>query len=185
MLSIMSMPLQAKQLIRSTTGLFFVGWEMQHNKSSCSYGQLVIGNFITTVHPLMHHILCRVFWQNIKPPKWLSPPQLAPCNFWFFPKLKSPLKGKRFHTVDEIQENTTRHLMAIRKTMWGPKVPTLKRLRHHCPVCNISCILCILQWVSPFFLLHGWILSEQTSYILSAYTQNLMHSKHLCILCNE
>ena len=30
---------------------------------------------------------------------------LVPCDFCFFPKLKSPLKGKRFQTVNEIQEN--------------------------------------------------------------------------------
>ena len=31
-------------------------------------------------------------------------PDLAPCNFWLFPKLKSPLKGKRFQNIDEIQK---------------------------------------------------------------------------------
>ena len=31
-------------------------------------------------------------------------PDLAPCDFWLFPKLKSPLKGRRFHTINEIQE---------------------------------------------------------------------------------
>ena len=36
---------------------------------------------------------------------------LAPCNFWLFPKLKSPLKRKRFQTVDEIQENKTGQLI--------------------------------------------------------------------------
>ena len=40
-------------------------------------------------------------------------PDLVPCNFWLFPKLKSPLKGKRFQSVDEIQENTMGQLMAI------------------------------------------------------------------------
>ena len=35
-----------------------------------------------------------------------SSPDLAPCNFWLFPKLKSPLKRKRFQTVSKIQENT-------------------------------------------------------------------------------
>ena len=30
---------------------------------------------------------------------------LTPWNFWIFPKLKLPLKGKRFQTVNEIQEN--------------------------------------------------------------------------------
>ena len=31
-------------------------------------------------------------------------PDLVPCNLWLFPKLKSPLKGKRFQTTNEIQE---------------------------------------------------------------------------------
>ena len=44
-------------------------------------------------------------------------PDLAPCNFWLFPKLKSPLKGKRFQTIDEIQENIMGQLMAIGRTV--------------------------------------------------------------------
>ena len=40
-------------------------------------------------------------------------PDLAPCDFRIFPKLKSPLKGKRFQTIDEILENTMGQLMAI------------------------------------------------------------------------
>ena len=38
---------------------------------------------------------------------------LAHCNFWLFPKLKLPLKGKRFQAFSKIQENTTGQLMAI------------------------------------------------------------------------
>ena len=38
---------------------------------------------------------------------------LAPCNFWLFPKLKSPLQGKKFQTVHEVQENMTGQLMVI------------------------------------------------------------------------
>ena len=53
-------------------------------------------------------------------------PDLAPCDFWLLRKLKSPLRGKRFQTISEIQENTTGQLMAIGRTMWGPKVPPLK-----------------------------------------------------------
>ena len=33
-------------------------------------------------------------------------PDLVPCNFWLFPKLKSPFKGKRFQTDNENLENT-------------------------------------------------------------------------------
>ena len=53
-------------------------------------------------------------------------PDLESCDFWLFPKLKSLLKGKRFQTMDEIQENMIGQLMAIGRTVWSPKVPTLK-----------------------------------------------------------
>ena len=53
-------------------------------------------------------------------------PDLASCDFLLFPKLKLPLKGKRFQTVDEIQENMVGQVMAVGRTVWGPKAPTLK-----------------------------------------------------------
>jgi transposase len=42
-------------------------------------------------------------------------PDLAPCDFFLFPKLKSTLKGKLFQDVAEIQLNTTLQLQAIPK----------------------------------------------------------------------
>ena len=40
-------------------------------------------------------------------------PDLAPADFFLFPKLKTTLKGRRFQTIEEIQENcdkgTARH----------------------------------------------------------------------------
>ena len=40
-------------------------------------------------------------------------PNLVPCDFWLFPKLKSPLKGKRFQTMNEIQDKMMGQLMVI------------------------------------------------------------------------
>ena len=40
-------------------------------------------------------------------------PDLAPCDFWLFKKLRLPMKGKRFQTVDEVQENTMGLFVAI------------------------------------------------------------------------
>ena len=53
-----------------------------------SYRQLVIGNFITTMSPLMHHLWCRVFWLHIKSPWWLSPlqPRFGALRLLAFPK---------------------------------------------------------------------------------------------------
>ena len=88
---------------------------------------------------------------------------LVPCDFWLFPKLKSPLKGKRFQTIDEIQENMTGQL-TVTWTVWGPRCPLWRALRCHCPTYNVSCILYLLQWMSLFFLLHGCIPSGETWY---------------------
>ena len=44
-------------------------------------------------------------------------PDLVPCDFWLFLKLKSPLKGKRFQTIDEIQEHMREQLMATGGTV--------------------------------------------------------------------
>ena len=44
-------------------------------------------------------------------------PDLVPCDFWLFPKLKSPLKWKRFQTIDEIQENMMGQLMVNEETV--------------------------------------------------------------------
>ena len=126
----------------------------------CSYRHLVIGPFIMTMHPLMHHISCRVFWWNIKSPRWLSPPtdQIWHFDFWLFPTLKPPLKGNIFQTIDDIQENTAGQLMGIGQ-VWGL---LWRKLRCHCPMYNIPCIFfnkCL------FLMLCGWIPSGQTSYI--------------------
>ena len=80
------------------------------------------------MHPQTHHISCSFLVKHRITQVTQTPysPDLVPCNFWLFPKLKSPLKGKRFQTFDEIQENLTGQLTAIGRTVWGPKVPTLK-----------------------------------------------------------
>ena len=70
-------------------------------------------------------------------------PDLVPCDFWLFPKLKSPLKGKRFQTIDEIQENMMGQLMVTGRTVWGPKVPTLKGTE-----ASLSYVHCFLSFVS-------------------------------------
>ena len=87
-------------------------WQLHHNNmpahASCLMQSCLVKNPITQVtqHPYS--------------------PDLAPCDFWLFPKPKSLLKRKRFQTINEIQENTTGQLIEIGRTVWGPKVPTLE-----------------------------------------------------------
>ena len=124
------------------------------------------GNWWLAVSPWhASHLVqsCLAKHQTIQVSQLLYSPDLASCNFWPFPKLKSPLKEKRFQTIDEIQENTMGQLLAIGRTLWGPKVPTLKGTE--VSLSHIQCFLYLLQWVSLFFMWHGWIPSGKTLYM--------------------
>ena len=35
-------------------------------------------------------------------------PDLAPCDFWLFPKLKENLRGYRYETIEEMKEAVTK-----------------------------------------------------------------------------
>jgi len=43
---------------------------------------------------------------------------LAPADFFLFPKLKTTLKGRHFQTIDRIQENAIRELHAITESVF-------------------------------------------------------------------
>ena len=117
------------------------------DSEGCSYRQLVISSLITTTHPLMYHISCRVFGETSNHQVTQSPynPDLVPCNFWLFLKLKLPLKGKRFQTIDENWENTMGKLMETGRTVWGPKV------HRHLEGDYGATVLCIRVLVSCIF----------------------------------
>jgi transposase len=42
-------------------------------------------------------------------------PDLAPCDFWLFPKIKLKMKGNRFDTIPEIEATTKERLRALTK----------------------------------------------------------------------
>ena len=106
-------------------------------------GQLVIGGFITMMHLLTHHFLCRVFWWNIKSPRWLGLPTAQtrhPVSSGFSPNWNHLWKGIDF-----------RPLMRFRKIWWGSlwrlgelcevsRCQLWKGLRYHCPMYLVSCI---------------------------------------------
>ena len=45
-----------------------------------------------------------------------SPSDLAPVDFFLFPKLKTPMKAKHFATIKEIKEKAKQELLAIPKS---------------------------------------------------------------------
>jgi len=53
------------------------------------------------------------FWQKKSIPVVLQPPyspDLNPCNFFLFPRLKNHLKERHFGTLDNIQKSVTDEL---------------------------------------------------------------------------
>jgi hypothetical protein len=52
-------------------------------------------------------------------------PDLSPCDFFLFPKMKLKLKGHRFDTIEEIQAESQRVLETDRKALPG-SVPKME-----------------------------------------------------------
>ena len=72
-------------------------WVLHHNKAP-AHTTLSIGEFLVKKNiPVLPH-----------PP---YSPDLAPCNLYFFPKLKLKLKGHHFGTMENIQKIVTDELL--------------------------------------------------------------------------
>jgi hypothetical protein len=77
---------------------------------------LMLGSCIMTVPLLMTRLLSGSFWPKKLIMKLDHPPyspDLAPCDFWLFPKLKTALKGHRFSDIADIQGHATTILQSI------------------------------------------------------------------------
>ena len=116
-----------------------------------------------------------VKYQITQPP---FSPDLVPYNFWLFPKLKSLLKGKRFHTIDEIQE--------IWQGSWWwlelnevPNTECLlwKGLRCHCPKNNIPSIF-FNKYSYFLYYMAGYHL-DRPSYLTCCLKKWLKHFGYL------
>jgi histone-lysine N-methyltransferase SETMAR len=59
-------------------------------------------------------------------------PDLAPADFFLFPKLKSQLKGKRFQDISTIQANVTEQIRSIPKDSFKKSFQSLyERCKSH------------------------------------------------------
>lgn len=63
-------------------------------------------------------------------------PDLAPCDFFLFSKLKFPLRGMRFESIDDIKTNATRELKAIPETAYQKCFAEWKKRWHMCIASN-------------------------------------------------
>ena len=109
-------------------------WMIQ---KATAMGKLRIGSFITTTCLLMYYISVKSFLVKQQITKVTQPsnsPDLASCDLWLFPKLKSPLKGKRF------QKRWQSSWWHLRELCEVPRCLLWRGLRHHCPMYSVSCI---------------------------------------------
>ena len=99
-----------------------------------------MGNWWLTALSWQHALSCitshaEVFGKTSNHPGALG--NLVPRDFWLFPKLKSPLKGKRFQIISEIQENMRGSWWQLGELCEIPSCPFWRGLRHHCPLFNV------------------------------------------------
>jgi transposase len=59
-------------------------------------------------------------------------PDLAPAHFFLFPKIKTTLKGHRFQTIEEIQENAIRKLRVITESAFQEALQQWKKHWERC-----------------------------------------------------
>ena len=104
-------------------------WQLHHDNSP-AYASCLMQSFF------VKHQITRV----TQPP---YRPDLVPCDFWLFQKLRLPMKRKRVQSVNEIQENTTGHLTVIGRSVWGLKVLPQKGTE-----VSLSDVQCFLYLVS-------------------------------------
>ena len=153
-----------------------------------------MGNFIMTTHLLMHQILCRVFWQTIKSPRWLSP--LTP-HIWgpaasTFSLTKTTFErekisdhgwnsGKYDGEADGDWENCVRSQGGYFEGDWGITV-----------LCTMFLVSCILFNICLYFSYYvtGYLLDGPCTYTLlkdSLLVNSHTHSSittshiHLCV----
>ena len=57
-----------------------------------------------TMHQSTTPSLSQTIWPRWASRQFLTLPDLAPCDFWLFPKLKENLRGCRYETIEEMKE---------------------------------------------------------------------------------
>ncbi|CAI6376783.1 unnamed protein product [Macrosiphum euphorbiae] len=59
-------------------------------------------------------------------------PDMAPCDFFLFPKLKRPMKGRRFSSIEEIKAESLRVLKDMPKSEYQECFEDWKKRWHKC-----------------------------------------------------
>ncbi|UYV68987.1 hypothetical protein LAZ67_6001900 [Cordylochernes scorpioides] len=93
-------------------------WLLHHDKAP-AHTSLLVRDFLAKNNTLMMP----------QPP---YSPDLAPCDFFLFPKLKRPMKGRRYATLDEIKTASKEELKKILKMIFLKCFEDWKNRWHKC-----------------------------------------------------
>lgn len=63
-------------------------------------------------------------------------PDMAPCEFFLFPKIKRTLKGRCFTAIDDIKNSLLKELKAISKIEFEKSFGEWKKLWYKCNISN-------------------------------------------------
>ena len=63
-------------------------------------------------------------------------PEMAPCDFFLFPKIKRTLKGRRFTDIDDIKSASLKELKALPKIEFKKCFEDWKKRWHKCIISN-------------------------------------------------
>ncbi|UYV61851.1 hypothetical protein LAZ67_1006854, partial [Cordylochernes scorpioides] len=115
---IMSSCHRVERSIRNITCKLCAICANQSARNARIYGRTKIG-FCTTITPLLtHRCLCATFLAKIQHTNHAAAtvfPISGPCDFFLFPKLKRPVKARRYATLDEIKTASKEELKNILK----------------------------------------------------------------------
>ena len=105
--------------IRNTTLNLCADCAKQFVRNAQNCGKTNQGFCAMITHQLTHRCLCMTFLTKNKTVIISQPPyspDQASADFFLFSKLKTPMKGKCFATIEEIKEKSKQELLAIPKS---------------------------------------------------------------------
>ena len=93
-------------------------WLLHHDNAP-AHTSLLVGKFLAKNNTLIM-------------PQPLYSPDLAPCDYFLFPKLKRPIKGRRYDTIEEIKAASKEELNKITKNDFLKCFEDWKKRWHKC-----------------------------------------------------
>ena len=114
------------------------GWFSRPQLWATGDWQLHHGKVPTPASRLLQSVLVKHQITRVTQPHYS--PDVVPCDFWLFPKLKSPLEGRDFRPLMRFRKIQQGSWWLLREPCEVSRCLLWRGLRYHCPMYNVSCI---------------------------------------------